>query len=133
MTFVLKFFLYYMKSKNKIIYNQTSIYYNIIQKNNIKSLFFNYLSISEINKLTVSHPEIFQTMDFIHMVLTIPDFRNQKNGTASLIYFKQVLPDYPVVLFCENNYINFDLIKWYQSLGFITKYSNLESTLLQLS
>jgi hypothetical protein len=122
-----------MKSKNKIIYNQTSIYYNIIQKNNIKSLFLNYLSFSEINQLTISHPEIFQTMAFIHMVLTIPDFRNQKNGTASLIYFKQVLPDYPVVLFCENNYINFDLIKWYQSLGFITKYSNLESTLLQLS
>lgn len=122
-----------MSVKNKIIYNKTYITYNIIETHNIPNLFLNYLSIKEIEYLKIKESHLFKKCVFIHMIHTIPEFRNQHMGTKGLIYFRNLCNQYPILLFCENNYQHFDLVKWYKSLGFMEIYSNLESTLFKIN
>lgn len=120
-------------NKNKLIYQKSLISYSIVKSSILEKTLVNYLNFKEINFLINSNLLNYHSLVFIYLIETEENFKNKKFGTKALHYFLQLFSsEYPIILFCENNYKDFDLINWYNNSGFIKIYDNLESSLLML-
>lgn len=120
-----------MSNTYLLYFNKSIIKYRFINIDNFEQIMFNYLSIYE---LRINSARFFQqNLILIEYISTISNFRNQKNASNALRYFINTIKNNkPIILFCENNYSFFDLVSWYEKMGFIKIYENLESSLLLL-